>query len=110
MNVLERQLDRFVSSSLDAVLRVPRRTDQVCSGFIQIDGEGFTLGFDLEIPVGTPLRGHTPTPDLDALQCGRTAIDTITLMTRRCLTTLNPNSAVSGGSGFGSMISERSPI
>ena len=59
---------RSQTPALIAVPRMPPRSQQTCTSGIEVDGEPFALGIEVNLPVRSPLGHHRPKFDLDALQ------------------------------------------
>ena len=68
MNVLQRQLSGVRRAALLAVVCMPPRADQARPSCVEVHGEAFGLGIQLNLPVGTPLGNDRTTCDLDSLQ------------------------------------------
>lgn len=68
MDVLQRHLQGVGRAALTAVTRVPPRSDQPRPRRTEEDGETFALRIQLDLPVGSPLGGHCPVSDFDALE------------------------------------------
>src|SRR5580658_3696940 len=67
-NVVERKFGGFATTTLIAVSRVPPGPDLTGVCRVQVDGEGFSAGIEMEFGVGAPLGGHRAIGDFYTLQ------------------------------------------
>jgi hypothetical protein len=67
-DVVDRKLGCVVTTTLSAIARVSPRLDLTGVCRVQINGKGLDLRFEMETPERTPLGGHWPISDFDALQ------------------------------------------